>query len=155
MKLHPPFTTATLLGREPSATDGAFYARLYGPSGARELARNLQDFQRNEIAPWTLELAGRDVGVGGFRLGFGEGDGLELYLRLLPSGLPIGLAAEFLDGALVFAEARLRADRLFALVDEHSTFSQRMLQRHGFDEAGPAPRPGRPDLTLMRRASPS
>jgi RimJ/RimL family protein N-acetyltransferase len=155
MTLQPPFKTATFVGREPSEADGAFYARLYGASGAGELARNIQDFERNQIAPWTLELAGRDVGVGGFRLGFGQDEGMELYLRLLPNGLPIGLAAEFLAEALLFADATLRADRLFALVDEHTTFSARMLQRHGFEAAGPAPRPGRPDLAIMRWGPPS
>jgi RimJ/RimL family protein N-acetyltransferase len=155
MNPQAPFRTAQLLGRVPSAADAAIYTRLYGSTAARELERNLQDFERHQIAPWTLDLAGRDIGVGGFRLGFGEGDGMELSLRVLPDGLPIGLAAEFLSDALAFARTDLRADRLFALVDADTALSRRMLDREGFEDAGPAPHPGRPDLRLMRWVPPS
>lgn len=155
MNTQAPFRTEKLVGRPPATGDAAIYARLYGPAGAGELARNLQDFERNRIAPWTLDLGGRDIGVGGFRLGFGQQEGMELSLRLLADGLPIGLATEFLADAMFFAAKDLRADRLYALVDEQTTLSRRMLDRHGFDDAGPAPLPGRPDMRLMRWAPPS
>jgi hypothetical protein len=155
MKSQPPFQTARLDGRAPSPADAAIYARLFGAAGARELERNLQDFERHQIAPWTLAAEGRDVGVGGFRLGFGQQEGLELCLTLVPDRLPIGLAAEFLSDALLCADGRLRADRLFALTDEQATLSRRMLEGRGFEDAGAFPRPGRPNLHLMRRLSPS
>ena len=155
MSSHIAFRTATLLGREPRPADAPVYARLFGRTGSTELARNLQDFERHRIAPWTLEMSGRDIGVGGFRLGFGHTDGMELCISILPDGLPIGLAGEFLKSALAFARDSLRADRIFTLVDENTTLTKRMLEAQDFEAGGSAPRPGRPDLTLMCWRPPS
>jgi hypothetical protein len=155
MTSHNQFRTATLVGREPSLADAPVYTRIFGRTGQTELARNLQDFERHRIAPWTLEHAGRDIGVGGFRLGFGHTDGMELCVSVLPDRLPIGLAGEFLSDALAFATDILRADRVFTLVDGDTTLTRGMLQRQGFEAAGAAPRPGRPDLILMRWCPPS
>ena len=135
MKQQEPFRTLRLSGRPPSPQDSALYRRLFGTRGGPELERNLQDSGRNGLAPWTLRTGGADAGVGGFRIGFGQGEGLELGLTLLPDRAQVGLAAEFLADALLFAEGTLRADRVFCIVRPHSDLSARMLAGRGFVEA--------------------
>ncbi len=155
MKSPNPFQTRHLVGRVPSEADTALYDRVYGGLGARELQRNLQDAARHGVAPWTLQVGGRDVGVGGFRLGFGADEGIELMLALVPDVPQVGLAGEFLTDAILFGEGTLRADRVFAFADSETTLSMRMLHDAGFHDAGPAPVPGRPDRRIMRWTSAS
>src|SRR6056297_3240876 len=123
MKSPNPFQTRDLVGRVPSEADTALYDRVYGGLGARELQRNLQDAARHGVAPWTLQVGGRDVGVGGFRLGFGADEGIELMLALVPDVPQVGLAGEFLTDAILFGEGTLRADRVFAFADSAATLS--------------------------------
>lgn len=123
---------------------------LFGRDGAAELQRNLLDYERNRIAPWTLASEGRDVGVGGFRLGFGEEEGFELTLSLLPGPLPVGLAGEFLSDAMLFARGVLRADRLYSRIDPDTALSERMLLKAGFTHHRADPTPARPDRRIMR-----
>lgn len=139
-----------MVGRPPSEADEATYRAVFGSHGPRELQRNLQDHERYAVAPWTLQVAGADVGVGGFRIGFGANEGIELTLALLPNLPQVGLAGEFLRDAILFVQGTLRADRLFAFADRETTLSARMLGDAGFANAGPAPLPGRPDRRLMR-----
>jgi hypothetical protein len=155
MKSPNPFQTRHLVGRVPSDADIAVYDRVYGSLGARELQRNLQDQARHFVAPWTLQIGGRDVGVGGFRLGFGADEGIELTLTLVPNVPQVGLAGEFLTDAILFVEGTLRADRVFAYTDSETTLSARMLSDAGFHDAGAAPIPGRPDRRIMRWTSAS
>lgn len=144
------FKTQQLTGGPPALADIGLYVRVFGASGHRELHRNLQDFSRHHVAPWTLHYDNTSVGVGGFRIGFGETEGIELTLALLPDLPTVGLAGAFLEDALVIAQNSLRADRVFSHVDGETTLSLRMLRDAGFEDAGPAPIPGRPDRRLMR-----
>jgi hypothetical protein len=134
MKQQEPFRTLRLIGRPPSPQDATLYRRLFGARGGPELERNLQDFGRYALAPWTLRSAGADAGVGGFRIGFGQDEGLELVLTLRPDSAEVGLAAEFLGDALLFAKGTLRADRVFCIVRPQSDLSARMLSGRGFVE---------------------
>lgn len=144
------FQTTMLNGRPPSEADASIYTAVYGGLGQRELQRNLQDETRHTVAPWTLQAGGRDVGVGGFRIGFGADEGIELMLALIPNAAQVGLAGEFLRNAILFAVETLRADRVFAYADGETTLSVRMLSEAGFVDAGPAEVPGRPDRRIMR-----
>ncbi|MCU4652913.1 hypothetical protein N8I71_08720 [Roseibacterium sp. SDUM158016] len=144
------FSTDNIAGRAPDAQDAGLYGRLFGKCGLKELQRNMHDYERHRIAPWTLSFGGTDMGVGGFRLGFGQDDGMELTFAVLPEPLPVGISAEFLSAALVFAVSGLRADRVFCLSDGDAALSPRMLLQAGFSDARAAPGPGRPDLRLMR-----
>jgi hypothetical protein len=155
MKSPNPFKTRHLVGRAPSQADVTVYGRVFGALGERELQRNLQDQARHFVAPWTLQVGGRDVGVGGFRLGFGADDGIELTLTLVPDVPQVGLAGEFLTDAILFVEGTLRADRVFSYADSETTLSVRMLCDAGFHDEGPAPVPGRPDRRIMRWTSAS
>lgn len=155
MKLPRPFATRSLDGRPPAAADGPLYHALFGRDGAAELQRNLQDFERLSLSPWTLSSDGRDVGVGGFRLGLGDIRGFELLLNLVPGPLPVGLAGEFLSDALLFARAVLRADRLYSLVHDQTALSPRMLIQSGFSDEGLSPTPARPDQRVMGWDAPS
>ncbi|KPQ13947.1 MAG: hypothetical protein HLUCCO18_16465 [Rhodobacteraceae bacterium HLUCCO18] len=155
MKSPYPFRTRHLVGREPSEADATVYGRVYGALGERELQRNLQDQARHFVAPWTLQVGGRDVGVGGFRLGFGADDGIELMLSLTPDVPQVGLAGEFLTDAILFGAGTLRADRVFTFADSETTLSVRMLRDAAFHDTGPAPVPGRPDRRIMRWTSAS
>jgi hypothetical protein len=74
------FSTDNIAGRAPDAQDAGLYGRLFGKCGLKELQRNMHDYERHRIAPWTLSFGGTDMGVGGFRLGFGQDDGMELTL---------------------------------------------------------------------------
>lgn len=144
------FKTRQLMGGPPALADVKLYVRLFGANGHRELHRNLQDFSRYHVAPWTLHYDNTSVGVGGFRIGFGETQGIEVTLALLPDLPAVGLAGMFLEDALIIAQNTLRADRVFSHVDGETTLSPRMLRDAGFADAGPAPIPGRPDRRLMR-----
>jgi hypothetical protein len=149
MKHQNPFRTLRLAGRPPSPSDAQLYRRLYGKRGGAELDRNLQDQGRYGLSPWTLQLAGADAGVGGFRIGFGAGEGLEILLKLLPDHRLVGLPAEFLADALLYAEATLRADRVFCTIGPQSDLSARMLRGRGFT-ADPVPAPVADDVSLMQ-----
>jgi hypothetical protein len=155
MKAPNAFQTRRLTGRAPSDADTAIYASVFGNLGLRELQRNLQDNARYGVAPWTLQVGGKDVGVGGFRIGFGEDEGIEIALSLLPDLPDVGVAGEFLADALLFVMATLRADRVFAYADGETTISPRMLTDAGFHDAGAAPTPGRPERRIMRWTSTS
>ncbi len=150
MKAPNAFQTRMLTGRPPSEADSAIYTAVYGGLGLRELQRNLQDHTRYAVAPWTLQAEGRDVGVGGFRIGFGADEGIELMLALVPDVPQVGLAGEFLRDAILYVVGTLRADRVFAYADRETTLSVRMLVDAGFEDAGSAAIPGRPDRRIMR-----
>jgi hypothetical protein len=155
MKAPNAFETRHLTGRPPTEADAGIYSAVYGALGLRELQRNLQDQARYAVAPWTLQAAGLDVGVGGFRIGFGPDEGIELLLSLAPNVPQVGLAGEFLRDAILFVVGTLRADRVFSFADRETTLSTRMLADAGFQDAGPAPTPGRPDRRIMRWSSAS
>lgn len=155
MKSPATFQTRRLVGRPPSEADAAIYATVYGSLAPAELQRNIQDQGRYGVAPWTLSIGGKDVGVGGFRIGFGVHDGIELTLALVPNLRQVGVAGEFLKDAILFVEGTLRADRVFAFADSETTLSYRGLSTAGFTDEGPAPIPGRPDRRVMRWTSAS
>lgn len=130
------FHTARLAGRPPSEGALALYKVLFGAErGAAELAIDVQDWERYQVAPWVLRHAGNPVGVGGFRLGFG-GDGLQLTFHFLPEVWGQGLASEFVQGALDHAALSLREDRMFAFVAPDNLASRRVLDKAGFHQAG-------------------
>jgi RimJ/RimL family protein N-acetyltransferase len=81
----------------------------------------------------VLSHAGHAVGVGGFRIGFGE-DGLELSFHFLPEVAGQGLASEFVQAALDHAVAVLREDCFFAFVTADNAASIRILEKSGFNE---------------------
>jgi RimJ/RimL family protein N-acetyltransferase len=153
MKSIPPFRTRHLVGRPPTEADHAIYTTIFGPRGLDELQRNSMDMARHGVAPWTLSLGGQDVGVGGFRIGFGSHEGFELTLSLVPGLRPVGLAGEFLRDAILFVEGTLRSDRVFTFTDSETTLSARLLGDAGFVDDGPAPIPGRSDRRILRWTS--
>lgn len=150
MKQQNPFRTLRLVGRPPSPPDAQLYRRLYGRRGGAELDRNLQDQDRHGLSPWTLQLAGADAGVGGFRIGFGAGEGLEMVLNLLPAPGHVGLPAEFLADALLYAGGILRADRVFCTVGPQSDLSARMLEDRGFVGVAATPSAATADGRVMQ-----
>ncbi len=125
------FRTMRLSGRAPGPLALGLYQSLFGQSGEDDLERDMQDWSRHRIAPWTLAHAGHDVGVGGFRLGFGD-DGLEVLFHFLPDVWGQGLASEFLVGALDHATTELRAQRFFGRVDRAADTSRRVMEKAGF-----------------------
>ncbi|MEJ6389061.1 GNAT family N-acetyltransferase [Gymnodinialimonas ulvae] len=132
------FRTIRLSGRAPGPQALGLYNGLFDGRGESDLDRDMQDWQRHRIAPWTLSHAGHDVGVGGFRIGFGD-DGLEVIFHFLPEVWGQGLASEFLIAALDHATYSLRANRFFGRVPEASEQSRRIMQKVGFRAVQDAP----------------
>lgn len=116
----------------------ALYKSLFGAAAEGLLDRDCQDWERHRIAPWTLVHARRDVGVGGFRLGFGD-DGLEVLFHFLPEVWGQGLATEFLTAAMDHARSTLREDRFFGHVDPANEASLRVMRKAGFKDVGQDP----------------
>jgi len=133
-----------LSGRPPDTGAAALYGRLFGEGGAGRLHSDIEDWALRNVAPWTLSHAGHDIGVGGFRIGFGE-TGLEMIFHFLPEVWGQGLASEFVQAALDFGASTLREEAYFALVDPDNTPSIRILEKAGFADAG-----ARDGLRLMR-----
>ena len=128
------FRSARLSARPPHRGAATLYSTLFGPDrGPARLDADLQDWARHEVAPWVLLHAGHPVGVGGFRIGFGEG-GLELSFHFLPEVAGQGLASEFVQAALDHAITTLREDSFFAFVPPDNAASLRILQKSGFRE---------------------
>ncbi len=113
----------------------ALYKRLFSGSGEGDLNRDIQDWDRHRIAPWTLAHAGHDVGVGGFRIGFAE-NGLEVLFHFTPEVWGQGLASEFLTAALDHGRTILREDRFFGRVPEDNQASERVMAKAGFIDKG-------------------
>lgn len=124
-----------LSGRSPAPEAAPLYAGLFGEDGTGLLHSDMQDWQLHNVAPWTLSHAGHDVGVGGFRIGFGD-TGLELMFHFLPEVWGQGLASEFVQAALDHARTTLREDTFFAKVSGENTASIRILEKAGFNETG-------------------
>ena len=132
MDIDPPlFRTTRLTGRPPGAQALSLYARLFEATGEGDLNRDMQDWRRHAIAPWTLTHAGHDVGVGGFRIGFAD-EGLEVLFHFVPEVWGQGLASEFLGAALDHARVQLREDRFFGHVSTTDTASRRVMEKAGF-----------------------
>lgn len=131
---HAPtqFRTMRLTGRPPSPQALALYTQLFDGAGAGDLDRDMQDWARHAIAPWTLMHAGHDVGVGGFRIGFAN-DGLEVLFHYVPEVWGQGLASEFLRAALDYAQTALREDRFFGYVRPDDVASRRVMEKAGFE----------------------
>ncbi|MEX3014888.1 GNAT family N-acetyltransferase [Gymnodinialimonas hymeniacidonis] len=125
------FRTLRLTGRAPDPLALGLYKRLFRESGEGDLERDMQDWGRHQIAPWTLSHAGNDVGVGGFRLGFGD-DGLEVLFHFLPDMWGQGLASEFLLAAMDHARGTLKEHRFFGRVSGGSDSSKRVMEKAGF-----------------------
>lgn len=125
------FRTARLSGRAPHPKASPLYDRLFGTSGSAQIHRDLDDWKMRAVAPWTLAHAGHDVGVGGFRIGFGD-VGLELSFHFLPQVWGLGLASEFVHAALDHARDVLQEDRVFARVEPDNAPSLRVLEKVGF-----------------------
>jgi RimJ/RimL family protein N-acetyltransferase len=125
------FRTLRLSGRPPEPGAEPLYVALFGPQAGSQLESDVQDWTLREVAPWTLSHAGHDVGVGGFRIGFGDA-GLELSFHFLPEVWGQGLASEFVQGALDHAGLVLREDRFFARVEPDNAPSIRVLSKAGF-----------------------
>ncbi|MEJ6395290.1 GNAT family protein [Gymnodinialimonas sp. 2305UL16-5] len=139
------FRTTRLSGRPPRPMALGIYERLFGSKAEGDLDRDIQDWGRHRIAPWTLVHAGHEVGVGGFRIGFGD-DGLEVLFHFVPEVWGQGLAGEFLTSALDHARQTLREDRFFGRVADVAGASHRVMQKAGFHDTGPDESGGR----LMR-----
>lgn len=125
------FRTMRLTGRAPSPMVLGLYQNLFGEKGEGDLERDMQDWGRHRIAPWTLSHANHDVGVGGFRIGFGD-DGLEVVFHFIPEVWGQGLASEFLIASLDHARYTLRATRFFGRVRGVSDRSRRVMEKAGF-----------------------
>lgn len=125
------FRTERLTGRKPGPQALPLYMRLFDSTGADNLDRDVQDWARYEIAPWTLTHAGHDVGVGGFRIGFAN-EGLEVIFHFVPEVWGQGLASEFLSTALDYARTTLREDRFFGYVRPEEVASLRVMEKAGF-----------------------
>ncbi len=129
------FRTTRLSGRPPRPSSLAIYTRLFAEKGEGDLGRDIQDWDRHRIAPWTLTHAGHEIGVGGFRIGFAE-DGLEVLFHFVPDVWGQGLASEFLTTALDHARKELREDRFFGRVASDNDASMRVMQKAGFIDVG-------------------
>lgn len=129
------FRTTRLSGRPPRPMALAIYQQLFEEQAEPDLDRDIQDWTRHRIAPWTLVHANHEVGVGGFRIGFGE-DGLEVLFHFVPEVWGQGLATEFLTAALDHARLELREDRFFGRVSGDSDASFRVLEKAGFRDGG-------------------
>lgn len=127
----PLFRTTRLTGRSPGPGALPLYARLFGGTGEADLDRDMQDWARHAIAPWTLTHAGHSVGVGGFRIGFAD-DGLEVLFHFVPEVWGQGLASEFLGAALDYARITLRETRFFGSTQPDDTASHRVMEKAGF-----------------------
>lgn len=126
------FRTERLSGCAPDDDAAALYATLFGhEQGATELARDLHDWTRHKVSPWSLFHAGRPVAVAGFRIGFGE-NGLELRFHFVPDVWGQGLASEFVQAALDHAQSELKEHCFFARVEPAHTPSLRILEKAGF-----------------------
>ena len=125
------FRTPRLTGRHPAPDVADLYETLFGRDGASMLERNIQDWSRHRVAPWTLAHAGQDVGIGGFLIGFGN-DGLELSFHFIERVWGLGLASEFVTAAIDHATDILNADRFFAVVGNGGAASVRVLEKAGF-----------------------
>ncbi|NKX43892.1 GNAT family N-acetyltransferase [Roseicyclus persicicus] len=95
----------------------------------------MQDWTLHAVAPWVLTHAGHEVGVAGFRIGFGD-EGLDLSFHFLPELAGQGLASEFVQAALDHAVDVLREDHFFALVAADNAASIRILEKAGFVRNG-------------------
>lgn len=131
------FRTTRLTGRPPEPSARALYRRLFTGEVAGDLDRDIQDWGRHQIAPWTLAHAGHDVGVGGFRIGFAD-DGLEVIFHFVPEVWGQGLASEFLTAALDHARTDLREDRFFGRIWGDDIASRRVMEKAGFVAASDA-----------------
>jgi RimJ/RimL family protein N-acetyltransferase len=132
MNTNDPFRSGRLTGRTPDEDARVLYGALFGPDrGPARLAGDMQDWSRHAVAPWVLFHAGHPVGVGGFRIGFGE-DGLELSFHFLPEVAGQGLASEFVQAALDHGMRVLREDRFFAFVPTDTPAPMRILEKAGF-----------------------
>jgi len=129
------FRTMRLSGRPPTPDAIDLYTQLFGSEGIAKLHSDTQDWGLHNVAPWTLAHAGHDVGVGGFRIGFGDA-GLELSFHFLPEAWGQGLASEFVQAALDHAVDTLREDMFFAYVEADNRPSIRVLEKAGFTDAG-------------------
>ncbi|ABD55644.1 GCN5-related N-acetyltransferase [Jannaschia sp. CCS1] len=125
------FRTMRLTGRAPGPGALSLYGRLFGSLGEAGLDRDMQDWSRHAIAPWTLTHAGHDVGVGGFRIGFAD-DGLEVLFHFVPEVWGQGLASEFLNAALEHAQTTLRETRFFGFTQPDEIASRRVMEKAGF-----------------------
>lgn len=106
-----------------------------------------QDWGRHQLAPWVLRHDDADVGVGGFRIGFGQ-DGLEFTMTFRDRRLCWDLAPEFVDAALSHAIRIWRADRFFTRLASDDTATVAILTAQGF--APDDPRDGFDILRLRR-----
>lgn len=129
------FRTTRLTGSPPRRETLPLYDRLFDDAGAGFLDRDIQDWTRHGIAPWTLSHAGHEIGVGGFRIGFAE-DGLEVLFHFVPDVWGQGLASEFIKDALDHARRDLREDRFFGRVNADNEASLRVMQKAGFKDVG-------------------
>ncbi len=129
------FRTTRLTGRPPRPLALGLYQRLFEGNGEGDLDRDIQDYGRHRIAPWTLSHAGHEIGVGGFRIGFAD-DGLEVLFHFVPEVWGQGLASEFLNAALDHARTELREDRFFGRVNDGNEPSLRVLRKAGFRDVG-------------------
>lgn len=120
-----------MAGRPPQPSALQLYVSLFTTSGEGDLNRDIQDWSRHRIAPWTLTHAGHDVGVGGFHIGFAD-NGLEVLFHFIPEVWGQGLASEFLTAALDHARRDLREDRFFGRVATEDTASLRVMEKAGF-----------------------
>lgn len=134
-----PFQTLRLACRPPTPSSAAIYRALFGEQGPERLAADQTEWCHHGVAPWTLSHAGRDIGVGGFRIGFGR-KGLELRVHLLPELWGDGLASEFVIHALDYAALVLRENDVFAVIGPEHQAAMRVLQKNGFrpDPDGPS-----------------
>ncbi len=135
MAYDPSFRTSRLSGRPPRPLALSLYIKLFGASGEGDLNRDIQDWDRHRIAPWTLAHASHDVGVGGFRIGFAE-NGLEVLFHFTPDVWGQGLASEFLSAALDHGRKVLREDRFFGRVASDDLASERVMTKAGFVDRG-------------------
>ena len=131
------FRTLRLSGQPPAPRALSLYKALFGAAAEGMLDRDIQDYGRHRIAPWPLSHAGRAVGVGGFRIGFGH-DGREVVCQFLPDAGGEGLASEYLASALDHGRIVLRGDRFFGRVARDNAASLRVMAKAGFVETGAA-----------------
>jgi len=129
------FRTTRLSGRPPRPSALGLYRRLFEGTGESDLDRDIQDWDRHRIAPWTLTHAGHDVGVGGFRIGFAD-EGLEVLFHFVPEVWGQGLSSEFLTAALDYGRQDLRETRFFGRAGADDTASWRVMDKAGFKETG-------------------
>ena len=141
------FQSNRLDGRPPGEAATALYAALHGASGARQLMIDRQDWGRHGIGPWVLARDGLDIGIGGFRIGFGD-DGLEVSMRFLPDHDRADLIDEFIVAALSYAGEVWNEDRFFARLAPGQAAAGKILEDIGFSSEGQAE--GRTILRLRR-----